>query len=154
MFILNSIVFLCTPNFLTSFINIFFPKSTKHFPFIIRDGYDALPFCAKNLSIFFYDISSICRFLYIVGFLVQLFYVNRVIVNKGINQLLLFYFFFIESFCVISVLRTLHSYKKKITAIPKIQNVLCKQRCDFVERKRVLLCMIKSCKSTLSQAFL
>ena len=94
-----------------------FSKPTKHFPLMVRYRYNTLPFCAKNFLIFFYDGSSIFRFLYFVSFLVQLFCFSRVIVNDKIYKLL-FDFFFSDSSCPLGVFRTSPQLKTKITNIP------------------------------------
>ena len=104
--------------FADQFCKLFlFSKPTKNFPLIVSYGYNALPFCAEDFLVFFYDGSTIFRFLYFVGFLVQLFCFSRVIVNDRIYKLL-FGFFFSDLSCLLAVFRTSPQLKTKITNIP------------------------------------
>ena len=87
-------------------------KLTEHFPLIVRDSDDALPFHAKDFLILLNDISGIFRFIHFLGSFVQLFCFNCVVVHERIYQLLS-HFFFVESLRLLDVFKTFSPLKTK-----------------------------------------
>ena len=81
------------------------PKPTEHFPLMMRDSDDNLPFSAKDFFILLNDTSSIFGFIHFFGSFVQLFCFNCVIINEKIYQLLFYFFFFVESPRLLKVFR-------------------------------------------------
>ena len=87
-------------------------KLTEHFPLMVSDSDDALPFHAKDFLILLTDISGIFRFIHFLGSFVQLFCFNCVVVHERIYQLL-FHFFFVESLRLLDVFKTFSPLKTK-----------------------------------------
>ena len=89
----------------------------KHFALMIGDRDNTLPFCSKDLFVFFDKVCSIFRVIYYPSLLVELFCLNHVVVNERINQL-----FFISSwlsrFVLLTFSKPFRKYKQKITTIP------------------------------------
>ena len=113
-------------------------------------------FCANDILILLYDSSSIPGFLYFLSFLVQLFCFDYIINDYGID--LLFFNFLIPKPCLLSVFEHFCSCKKnnRYTWIPKHSLQTKKAMCSLILRlssKRVILFMIKCCKSTSSRTF-
>ena len=94
-----------------------FTKPTEHFPLMVHDSDDALPFRMKDFFILLNDISGIFGFIHFLDSFFQLFCFNCVIVYERICQLL-FHFFFVESLRVFDIFKTLPPLKIKITNIP------------------------------------
>ena len=80
------------------------PKPTGHFLLLIRDSDYTLLFHGKDFFILLNDISGIFGFIHFLGSFVQLFCFDCVIIRERIYQLL-FYFFFVESLCLLDVYR-------------------------------------------------
>ena len=99
----------------------FLLEAFKNLPLMKRDRDDTLPFCTKNFFVLLYDVSSIFGFLYFISSLVYFIYFNGVLYHYGLFP---------------------HSYKQKSKTTFTNKNV------TPLSTKRVLLYIIKGCKST------
>ena len=130
------------------------PKPTEHFPLMVHNSDDSLLFRSKDFFILLNDVSGMFGFIHFLGSFVQLFCLNCVIVNERIYQLL-FYFFFVESLRLLNVFRTFPELKaKNNNYTTNLKHPLQTKNATPLSTKRVLLDMIKGCKSTIPQAFL
>ena len=80
------------------------PKPTEHFPLLVQDSDNAVPFRAKDFFILPNDISDIFGFIHFLDSFVQLFCFSCAVVHERIYQLLL-YFFLVESLRLLDVFR-------------------------------------------------
>ena len=76
----------------------------KHFALMIGDRDNTLPFRSKDLFVFFNKVCSTFWVIYYPSLLVELFYLNHVVVNERINQLF-FYFLLAEPLCPLDVFK-------------------------------------------------
>ena len=128
-------------------------KPTEHFPLMVRDSDDALPFRAKDFFILLKDSSGIFEFIHFLGSFVQLFCFNCAVIYVRIYQLLLY--FFVESLRLLDFFRTFTQLKTKNNQYTTNLNYYLQAKSQtLLSTKHVLLHMIKGCKSTLPQALL